>query len=60
MSVDQLCCGVQSGIEGVIHAMTSLFSQLAVFSGWGLLLIDASNAFNGLNLAALLWNVCVL
>ena len=57
---DQLCGGVRSGIEGAIHAMTGLFSQHAVSLGWGVLLVDASNAFNSLNCAALLWNVRVL
>ena len=57
---DQLCGGVRSGIEGAIRAMTGLFSQHAVSSGWGVLLVDASNAFNSLNRAALLWNVRVL
>ena len=57
---DQLCGSVRSGIEGAIHAMTSLFSQHGATSGWGVLLVDASNAFNSLNRAALLWNVCVL
>ena len=50
----QLCAGVQSGIEGAIHTITSLFSQHADFSGWDVLLINASITFNSLNYAALL------
>ena len=57
---DQLCGGVRSGIEGAIHAMTSLFLQHGATSGWGVLLVDASNAFNTLNHVALLWNVRIL
>ena len=57
---DQLCGGVRSGIEGAIHTMTSLFLQHGATSGWGVLLVDTSNAFNSLNRVALLWNVRVL
>jgi len=51
---DQLCSGVRSDIEGAIHAMTSLFLQHGSASGLGMLLMDASNAFNNLNCVALL------
>ena len=57
---DQLCGGVRSGIEGAIHAMTSRFLQYGATSGWSVLLVDASNAFNSLNRVALLWNVSIL
>ena len=46
---DQLCGNVQSGIEDAIHAMTRVFSQNSVSSGWGILLVDAFKAFNSLN-----------
>ena len=52
---DQLCSGLQAGIEAAIHAMHDLFEEHKG-SGWGVLLVDASNAFNSLNRKAALWN----
>ena len=58
---DQLCAGLQSGIEGAIHAMNEIFGvNYAHPSGWGVLMIDASNAFNYLNRAAMLLHARVL
>ena len=58
---DQLCAGLSSGIEGAIHAMNSLFStHNSLDSGWGVLMVDASNAFNSLNHTAMLLHVRVL
>jgi len=54
----QLCAGLQSGIEGAIYAMNELFeTNKALPSGWGVLMIDASNAFNLFNCIAMLLNV---
>ena len=57
---DQLCGGIKSGIKGAIHAMNYLYSQNCTSADWGMLLVDASDAFNSLYCAALLWNACVL
>ena len=43
--VDQRCSGLKGGIEGVVHAMRKLF-EIHHAHGWGLLLVDTSNAFN--------------
>ena len=56
---DQLSAGLQCGIEGAIHAMNELFdTNKPNSSGWGVLIIDASNAFNSLNHISMLIHVC--
>ena len=57
--ISQLCGGVRAGIEGAIHAISDLFLEREE-DGWGVLLIDASNAFNTINRQAALWNSRIL
>ena len=54
--VSQLCSGLEAGIDGAVHAIRELFED-NLGSGWGLLLVDAKNAFNFLIKVAALWNV---
>ena len=43
---DQLCAGLQVSIEGAIYGMNEMFStHQDQDSGWGVLLVDAANAF---------------
>ena len=58
--VAQLCSGLRAGIEGAIHAVWELF-DLHSDDSWGVLLVDARNAFNSVNCVAalrVLWPWC--
>ena len=51
--VRQLCSRLKAGIEGSVHAIRKLYEEHCG-NGWGLLQVDAKNAFNSLNRAAAL------
>ena len=58
---DQLCAGLQAGIEGAIHGMDKLFfTYQDQGAGWVVLLVDIPNSFNALNHAAMLLHTLVL
>ena len=50
----QLCAGQIAGVEAVVHAVRSSFD---LDDTEGVLLVDASNAFNSLNRAVTLQNI---
>ena len=56
-STDQLACGLKAGIEGAIHVLSDVFDDI---KEGGMLLMDASNAFNSLNHETALWNARIL
>ena len=45
---DQLCSGLEVGIEAALHSLNDLFDEQKR-SGWGVLRVDACNAFNVLS-----------
>ena len=50
----QVCAGHNAGAEAAIHAMSQVFVEEGTD---GILLIDASNAFNQMNRSAALHNI---
>ena len=52
---DQLSAGIEVGIEAAVHAVNELFDEHQG-TGWGVLQVDASNAFNSLNRKVALWH----
>ncbi len=54
-NAEPLCSGVKAALEGAIHAMSDTFKEKSS-CGWGLLLVDAENAFNSVNRTTALMN----
>eukprot|EP00957_Ditylum_brightwellii_P017209 1297488-Ditylum_brightwellii.AAC.1 len=50
-------CGDEAGREGAVHSIKQMWNDHAEEDGWGILLVDARNAFNKVNRRAMLWNV---
>jgi hypothetical protein len=55
--VDQLCAGLETGIEGGIHAVQLLWESMKQEDKWGFLLIDAKSAINKGNWMGMLWTI---
>ena len=53
--ISQLCVRVRSGLEGAVHAINDLFNAHNE-EEWGILMVDASNAFNSINSLAILYS----
>ena len=52
-NADQLCSGIKGGIESAVHAIRELFDENC-HDGFGLLMMDAVNAFNSISRSATL------
>eukprot|EP00978_Attheya_sp_CCMP212_P021241 scaffold61838_cov69-Attheya_sp.AAC.4 len=55
--IDQVCAGLEAGIEGSIHTIHELWEEHKGEDEWGFLLVDARNAFNEGNRIMILWTV---
>ena len=53
--ISQLCVRVRSGLEGAVRAINDLFNAHSE-EEWGILMVDASNAFNSVNSLAILYS----
>eukprot|EP00978_Attheya_sp_CCMP212_P000833 scaffold1738_cov46-Attheya_sp.AAC.5 len=55
---NQLCVGLEAGVEGAIHAMQLIYEEHhKMEEDWGFLLVDTRNAFNKGSCIAMLWTV---
>jgi hypothetical protein len=54
---NQLCPGLESSIEGGIHAVSELWTQCKAEEEWVFLLVDAANVFNEINHTGMLWTI---
>ena len=54
---EQLCSGLEAGIEGEIHVVRLLWQHHDQEEEWGFLLIDKPNVFNEDNRTAMMWEV---
>ena len=53
----QLCGGLEAAIEGAVHTLNEAWMEKEEEDDWGVLLVDARNAFNEGNRMRMLWTV---
>ena len=51
----QISTGLETGIEGAVHAVRSLWEDVAEMEEWGFLLVDAEHVFNTDNHITTCW-----
>ena len=54
---DLLCVVLKAGINRDVHGVQSIWDENASTEDWGLLLVDADNAFNEMNIITMLLTV---
>ena len=54
---DQMCAGLKAGIDGAVHGVQDIWDENSTTEYWGLLIVDAKNAFNDINQVGMLWTV---
>ena len=54
---DQICTGLQTGINGMVHRVQYIWDASSTKENWSLLLIDTKNSFNEINQIIMLWTV---
>jgi hypothetical protein len=54
---DNLCGGLEGGVDGAIHSAQAMWDMHHMEEDWGFPLIEARNVFNELEWMMMLWNI---
>ena len=54
---NQICTGFNTGIDGAVQRVQAIWDANSPTEDWGLLLVDAKNAFNEIDRIRILWTV---
>ena len=46
---DQMCAALKAEIDSVVHRVQAIWNKNSTTEDWGILLVDAKNAFNEIN-----------
>ena len=54
---DQICDGLKVGIDGTLNGIQAIWDTNLSTENWNFLIVDAKDAFNGLNCVGMMWMV---